>query len=496
MLSPRALARRSIFGAALFGLAAAVTAAPLPAVRVHADGHYLQTADGRPFFWLGDTAWELIHATTREEASYYLATRAREGFTVIQTVVLGEMGGIHKATPLGALPFVNDDPTKPNEAFFDRVVEIVDEAATRGLYVALLPTWGDKLTAPWGEGPRLFRTDNLPVARGYARYLGGKLKGRTNVLWMLGGDRPPRLDPTKPKEYPQSPALEAGFAADQDWRPIWREIAAGLEEGLGEKPVCLYHPAGGSRTSTDLHAEPWLAINGMQSGHGNGHDVPVWEWVAADYALTPAKPTLDLEPNYEDHPVSPWPRWNPALGYFRDHDVRAQLYRSVLAGACGVTYGHHAVWGFVGERNDVINHADRDWIDALHRPGAVQVHFLRELIESRPFFTRVPDDSLVLNPSPSRALHMTASRDRDGSYAFIYFPTSDQPATVNLQKMEGGGGKLRAWWFDPRTGFAHPLGLIDGGAPREFQSPGYGSDWVLVIDRADANYGVPGAMAK
>lgn len=463
----------------------------LPQIGVHPDGHYLQTADGRPFFWLGDTAWELIHATTREECSYYLATRARQGFTVIQTVVLAEFDGIKKPTPLGEKPFVDDDPTKPNEAYFDRVVEIVDEAAARGLYVALLPTWGDKLTAPWGEGPRLFRLDNLDVARGYGRYLGAKLKGRTNVVWMLGGDRPPRLATGKGNNWVAQNAARWGFAPDTDWRPIWRALASGIAEGFATKPVFLYHPMGGTRTSTDLHDEPWLAINGMQSGHGNGHDVAVWDWIAADFALTPAKPTLDLEPNYEDHPVNPWPRWNPALGYYRDHDVRKQTYRSVLAGGCGVTYGHHAVWGFVGERNEVINHADRDWIDALHRPGAEHMRYLRALIESRPFFTREPDDSLFANPSSGNALHMTASRDRDGSYAFIYFPTSDQTATVNLQKLSGE--KLRAWWFDPRTGFAHPLGEFTGGAPRDFKSPAYGPDWVLVIDRADAGYGVPGA---
>ena len=61
---------------------------PLP-VSVSPNGHYLVTSDGKPFFWLADTAWELIHSTTREEAQYYLQARAQEGFTVIQTVVLG-----------------------------------------------------------------------------------------------------------------------------------------------------------------------------------------------------------------------------------------------------------------------------------------------------------------------------------------------------------------------------------------------------------------------
>src|SRR5664279_1799716 len=91
----------------------------LPAVQVNANGHSLQTADGRPFFWLGDTAWMLIHWTTREECSYYLNARARQGFTVIQTVVLAEFDGIQTPSVLGLKPFVNADPMHPNEAYFD-----------------------------------------------------------------------------------------------------------------------------------------------------------------------------------------------------------------------------------------------------------------------------------------------------------------------------------------------------------------------------------------
>ena len=476
--------------AAAATLSAAPAPVPLPRVEVHAGGRYLQTDGAMPFFYLADTAWQLIHSTTREEGSYYLRTRASQGFTVIQAVVLAEFDGVRKPSALGLRPFTDDDPTRPVEAYFDRVVEIVDEAASLGLYVALLPTWGDKITAPWGAGPRLFRADNLPVARGYGRYLGEKLKNRTNVIWMLGGDRPPRVDGPR-NQYPASAAIEAGFAADQDWTPIWREMAAGIAEGQGRRPLAFYHPNGGPQsTSVFLHDEPWLSVNGMQSGHGSGHDVPVWEWIARDLARTPAKPTLDLEPNYEDHPVNPWPRWDPATGYFRDHDVRKQVYRSVFAGACGVTYGHHAVWQFASARNDSINHADRDWIDATHRPAARQMVYLRRLVESRPFFTRIPDQSLVADAATDGSRHIVATRDERGSYAFVYFPTADQSARLDLSKLRAA--KLRAWWFDPRTGIATLIGAVEGGAPRAFRSPSYGPDWVLVIEDATAGYAPPG----
>jgi len=464
---------------------------PLTRIQVHPAGHFLQTEDGRPFFWLGDTAWELIHRTTREEASYYLQTRSQQGFTVIQTVALAEFNGVNERNALGLRPLIDNDPRRPDPAYFDRVVEIVDEAATRNLYVGLLPTWGDKLTAPWGDGPRIFRNDNLPDARAYAHYLAGRLKDRSNVIWILGGDRPPRLS-TMSDEDRARIAKSTGFSVDQDWTPIWRELAAGLAEGLGREPVIAYHPNGGARSSSTLHQEQWLSINGMQSGHGSGHDVPVWDWVAGDYALSPAKPTLDLEPNYEDHPYNPWPRWDPATGYFRDHDVRKQVYRSVFAGACGVTYGHHAMWGFAGHRNDAINHADRDWIDALQRPAGRQMQYLRRLIESRPYFSRIPDEKLIASDAGVGGNHIQATRDKEGTYAFVYLPMNDMTVRLDLTSLKSD--KMRAWWFDPRTGVGTLIGILDRKQD-EFLTPPYGPDWILAIETAEANYPPPGLDA-
>ncbi len=465
----------------------------LKPLQVDSTGHLLQTADGEPFFWLGDTAWQLIDATTRDECTYYLHTRAHQGFTVIQTVVLAEFDGLNKPSALGLRPFVDNDPAKPVDAYFDRVVEIVSEAERLGLYVALVPTWGDKLTAPWGTGPRIFRNDNLPVARAYARYLGSKLRGHNNLIWVLGGDRPARIAGMQ-NDYLLNMAKQSGFTPEQDWRPIWREIAAGLAEGTGTKPLITYHPQGGPESSSVmLPNEPWLSINGMQSGHGGGHDVPVWDWVARDYAISPAKPTLDLEPNYEDHPYNPWPRWDPSTGYFRDYDVRKQTYRSVFAGGAGVTYGHHAVWGFVGERNDVINHADMDWVTALQRPGGRQMQFLKNLMLSRPYFSRIPDQSLIVGDSGDDGLHLQATRDRDGSYVFVYFPMNDQSANIDLTKLKAK--QWKAWWYDPRTGFPKYAGEVEGGKLHKFRSPPYGPDWVLVLDDTTAKFSLPG-LAK
>lgn len=444
------------------------SAAPLPRIAVSADGRHLVTERGAPFFWLADTAWELFHRPTREEAEHYLADRQAKGFNVIQAVALAELDGLRTPNAYGDRPLHDDDPARPAEAYFRHVDALIRSAAARGLYIALLPTWGDKLTPGWGAGPVVF---DAASARAYGRWLGERYSGDSNLLWVLGGDRPP-------------------MTAQFDHRPIWRAMHAGIAEGLGRRPFATYHPNGGACSSTWLHDEPWLDMNMMQSGHGSGHDVPVWEWVARDYERRPARPTLDAEPNYEDHPVNPWPTWDPASGYFRDHDVRKQCWRSVFAGGCGVTYGHHAVWQWYAPPRAPINHPDRDWRAALDRPAAGQLRHLRALVESRPMLTRVPDQAVIVGDPGVGAGHARACRGSDGGYAMVYLP-EPRPVSVRLDAI--AGERARAWWYDPRTGAAAEIGALVASGEHSFAPPPGGPDWALVIDDAARGFPPPGS---
>ena len=79
---------------------------------------FLQFQDGTPFFYLGDTGWELFHRLTYDEAEKYLENRRQKGFTVIQAVILAELDGLNTPNRNGERPFINNDPTKPNEKYF------------------------------------------------------------------------------------------------------------------------------------------------------------------------------------------------------------------------------------------------------------------------------------------------------------------------------------------------------------------------------------------
>jgi len=448
-----------------------MNASILPRVQVSRNGRFLVTETGEPFFWLGDTAWELFHRLTREEAALYFTNRQQKRFNVVQAVALAELDGLHTPNVNGERPLLDDDPTRPNEAYFAYVDELIQMAAEQGLYVGLLPTWGDKVTPLWGVGPAVFDEEN---ARVYGRFLGERYRDQTNVIWVLGGDRPAVTD-------------------EADYRPIWRAMAMGINEATDGLTLMTYHPMGGHSTSAWLHNEPWLDVNMMQSGHGAGRDAPVWERIERDYGLHPVKPTLDAEPNYEDHPVSPWPTWDPANGFYRDHDIRKQVYRSVFAGGCGVTYGHHAIWQMYvpGRRlmNQPPGYEEHDWREALDRPGAQQVQHLRILMESRPFLSRVPDQSILASEAGRSGQHVRATRDAGGSYAFVYLPLP-LPATVRMDVLSGD--TANAWWYDPCNGEATLIGQFPTTGRRTFSPPGHRPDWVLVLDDATKDFGPPG----
>ena len=92
------------------------------------DNKHFLLRNNTPFFYLGDTGWELFHRLNREQADYYLKRRSEQGFTVIQAVVLAEFDGLHTPNTYGYLPLENDVPTKPKEAYFRHVDYIINKA--------------------------------------------------------------------------------------------------------------------------------------------------------------------------------------------------------------------------------------------------------------------------------------------------------------------------------------------------------------------------------
>jgi Protein of unknown function (DUF4038)/Putative collagen-binding domain of a collagenase len=423
---------------------------------VSVDRRFLLDRDGQPFFYLGDTAWELFHRLNREEADLYLRDRASKRFTVIQAVVLAEHGGLDEPNPYGDLPLIDNDPTKPVEAYFRHVDLIVDRAAELGLVVGMLPTWGDKWNKKWGRGPEIFTPENAAV---FGEFLGKRYREKP-LIWILGGDRP---------------------VENERHKAIIRAMANGLRKGDGGRHLMTFHPAGGRSSAEWFQADEWLAFNMAQTGHGYDHQNH--ERIAGDYRRQPTKPCIDGEPGYEDHPAE----FNAKNGYLDDYDARKSAYWALFAGAAGHTYGCHDIWQFLSASRPPITAARTPWRKAIDLPGARQMQYARALIESRPFLIRIPDQSLVVSGVGTGTDHIQATRSEDGSYAFVY-SASGQPFTVDLEKLSGQ--KVRASWYDPRRGTNEMIETLARRGQHEFRPPshGHGHDWVLVLDDISRNY--------
>lgn len=353
------------------------------------------------------------------------------------------------------------DPETPNEKYFQMVDTVVRMAADRNMFMALLPAWGDKVTLHFGgRGPVIFNNEN---AYKYGEYLGKRYRDFSNIVWVLGGDRPPK-------------------DACDNYINIYRNMAKGIRDGSGKHTLMSFHPGGSIwESSPMIHNEEWLDFNMIQSGHAE-LDQPVWKNVIRDWNLKPAKPVIDSEPCYEDLRVNPWTNWTPERGYFDDYDVRRQIYRSVFAGGFGVTYGQRSVWQFYSPEASKLNDSNDYWYNVLDRPGAFQAGYLKKLIESRPYTERIPDSTIIINGQGEKGEHMEAFRDERGRYLMVYLPVGKK-IEINTALLKAK--KIKASWFNPRTGKTESTFLFNAKSIHSFTPPtvGYKNDWVLILDK-------------
>ena len=455
-------------------LSAPARAAELPRLKVSENKRFLVTADGKPFFYLGDTAWELFHRLNREDADKYLEKRARQGFTVIQAVAIAEFDGHTVPNAYGHWPLTDLDPARPatkdgpRDDYWDHADYVIDRANANGLYVGFLPTWGRYWHDKVRDGKPLFTKENAEV---YGEWLGTRYRDK-GVIWILGGDR--------------------GVDTD-DQKEVIRAMARGLRKGDGGSHLMTFHPPGGAGSAQWFHGDEWLDFNMRQNGHGTEF-TGRYDKTRADYDRTPTKPVIDGEPLYEGHPIS----FNAKnLGHSVAADVRRPLYWDLFSGAFGHTYGHHSVWAFWKPGVEPVNDPLIPWTEALDAPGANQLIYARRLIESRPFLTRVPDDGVIVADRVATAVpgagryRFVATRDSAGSCAMVYAPIG-RAFKVRMDRV--GGEKVRAWWFNPRDGRATEIGEFTNTGEREFVPPDPGEllDWVLVLDDVAKKYPPPG----
>lgn len=402
----------------------------------------------------------MFHRLTKEETEKYLENRRSKGFTVIQAVALAELDGLNTPNAEGHKPLIDNDPLKPDENYWQHVDWVIKKAEENGLFIGLLPTWGDKVDPRYGPGPVVFNKEN---AYKYGQWIGSRYKNSPNIIWINGGDR------------------EGGG----DNYPVWNALAEGIKS-VDTSHLMTFHPWGGHSSSEWFHNSPWLDFNMCQTGHRDRSYAETRRLLVTDYNLTPVKPCLDGEPRYEDIEIK---SQSGLPDRFDDADIRQALYWSLFSGACGHTYGCQAIWQMWSADKKPRGNVRLTWYEALDMPGAFNLIHARRLFESRPFLSRVPDQSMIASVNFSDIDFVVATRG-DG-YAMVYFPTGLEAEIIPDAI---GGKKIKAWWYNPRNGESKFLGTFKGKGTVKFAPPssGRGNDWILVLDDVAKNFPVPG----
>lgn len=417
-------------------------AKPTFPIRVSPSGTGFIDAAGKPFFWMGDTAWPLLSRYSKDEARAYVSRRAAQGFNVIQTVFTwGDPQGkqyedVHPApNPDDELPWSGTPPVA-NARYFDWAEELLTHAEREGVALLVIGLWGNYVVEQ-----KLF---DAAATEAFARYLGDRFKGAKNLLWMNGGDRLP-----------------------MGYEDVWRGYAKGVREA-GATQLMTYHPTGAFASSYFWHDAPWLDFNFTQTW---GSWQRIYAITLADRLLQPPKPTVLGEPAYEDGPEYPTGPITPNL-------VRKQACWAYFAGG-GFTYGQNQSWRM-----------EPGWSDAIESPGAIDMGRIRTILEARHWHEMTPDNAVLYDGNGAARSLRAAMKTRDRKHWLIYLP---EPGVVNICIDRVAAANVRATWIDLRTG-----NEVDGGVHettnergivfpsfedvRSLKSPRFFDDCILALD--------------
>lgn len=425
-------------------------------IKAASNGHHLVHKNGRPFFYMADTAWDLFHGITDEEARIYFQDRSQKGFNTIQAVVISENYN-YLPSVSDEVPFVDQNIETPNPNFFAFVKNRILVAAEYNLYILLLPTWAEYVT-PRVQNIPMFTTTEAGYR--YGKYLGELLADCPNVLWCLGGDRLPN---------------ESAWGI-----AVWRSMAHGIADGVNHETsdpenadysdtFMTYHCYASSRKW--FHQDSWIDMHMWGSYHSDPFDPVSYQGARNDYYATCPKPTLNGEPCYENHPINyAW-----GSGFFSASDVRRHIYWSVFAGTCGLTYGASEIWRFFHKDDADQSTAQNDWTLALGYDGSSQMQHLQELI-----MTHMPDrqiaENLIRGNHPTGPIHCEALMNAAKNKAMIYTP-SKQKIVLNPDFLKDC--EKRYCWFSPVTGTYTPWKSSSLSA---FLSP-FEHDAVLIVEK-------------
>lgn len=379
-------------------------------LRVSDSRRHLCYADGTPFFYLADTAWEIVWKSSLTEARAYAADRQAKKFTTIQLVVgshfyLTDSGVANRHDePL----YMRNDYSYPNPRYFDYLDSLVSLFEAHNLVTTIVPLWG-MMASPYADNGYHARYVTSAEARIWYRYVGARY-GADEVVWFIAGD----------------------VAYDTDERrAYWQHAANSLLSAAVSSQIVSIHPHGWGSSYSYFPDETWLDFHTYQSSHSiNGLFTVIGASEGWNHA--PIRPILNGEPLFEDIYDDLWQqedttRHRPDRA--KSVDVRRAAWTSILSGALvGVAYGANGVFQWSEPWGMEFQFPRFTVMEAIHLPGSREAGVMRSLLERWSWHELHPCSASVVRhvTGGNGTLPTLCGNDR----TLLYFPAGTTLAIV------------------------------------------------------------------
>ena len=150
--------------------------------------------DGKPFFYLADTAWLAFANATIDDWAEYLDYRKIQGFNALQMIVLPIPHDTSESA-IGILPFKTDNTGKMdfhaiNDQYFDRAQTMLELATERGFLPVLAPLWCNYVEGSWASHSFEDKVMPLSAVKPYMEYVVDVVRATREDAALLFGASP------------------------------------------------------------------------------------------------------------------------------------------------------------------------------------------------------------------------------------------------------------------------------------------------------------------
>jgi len=469
-------------------------------LKVSSNNHSIEYTDGSDFFWMADTAWDMLIELNDEEIDIYLKNRKALGFNVIlMRPVEDQENQKHR---IGGFAFNISSTGKrsfqlPNEECWKHVDAVIEKAEKLGMYIGLLPSWNMTFHGAENRGGLYQGLVTIEDAKWYGKWIANRYKDNKNIIWVIGGDS----GPGNPAggEYTDDLSERKKIWAKK--LPIWNALATEIHTIVKGKQLITFHPAGGQSTALVLFKDSkWLDFSMGQTGHCIVGDIDFSQNLVTDaYNNKGHLPIVDGEPKYEGIQKCFFLKKGSEKNdgsRFNGEELIETAYRQVFSGAFGYTYGHHAIWLFWEKEGDNFSSSkpEKSWTEALHDDGAKYMKYLVNLIKSRPG-VRIPDQKVVGEEPGKQGVYDNPLATKGDGYEFIYQPKG-KLVDVNLSRILSNITNLNIWSYNPLTGESKIFNSKDKRTSMIELPINDIQDMVYVFDDKSKKYGKPGVFIE